>query len=174
MQSFLWKGKNVTTDNIFTSLLLAHKLLAKNMYDTVYQKKEKKNVCIFSTMHTSVEICNDAEKRPETVHYYKRTEMGVDVLDKMQSQYSVQAARVCMCSPAPLEWASDGGEGGGSTEGLKWSWDLPVTGCEGLASEAKMSVWPGCGRVAACRMFPAIDDRGRTPPPLCNQGVETH
>ncbi len=126
MEPFLGKGRNVTTDSFFTSLPLAHKLLAKNtnlvgttnknkkslppsvplktaLYDTkvmqsecatvtIYQGKERKNVCILSTMHTSVEISKDAKKRPETVHYYNRMKVGVDVLDKMLRQYSAQAA----------------------------------------------------------------------------------
>ena len=59
---------------------------------TIYQGKEKKNVCILSTMHTSVEIGDDPKKKPETVHYYNRTKVGVDVLDKMLRQYSARAA----------------------------------------------------------------------------------
>lgn len=126
MEPFLGKGRNVTTDNFFTSLPLAHKLLARNtslvgttnkskrslpssahlkagLHDTkvmqsdsatlaIYQGKEKKNVCILSTMHTSVEIRDDVRKRPETVHYYNRTKVGVDVLDMMLRQYSARAA----------------------------------------------------------------------------------
>ena len=126
VEPFLGKGRNVTTDNFFTSLPLAHKLLAKNtslvgttnknkrslppsahqkaalhhtqvmQSDratlTIYQGKEKKNVCILSTMHTSVEIGDDPKKKPETVHYYNRTKVGVDVLDKMLRQYSARAA----------------------------------------------------------------------------------
>ncbi|KAM7367487.1 hypothetical protein PAMP_013779 [Pampus punctatissimus] len=115
MEPFLGKGRNVTTDNFFTSLPLAHKLLAKNtslvgttnknkrslppsvhlqaaLYDTkvmrsdsatvsIYQGKEKKNVCILSTMHTSVEIHDDPKKRPETVHYYNRTKTFTNITE---------------------------------------------------------------------------------------------
>ncbi|XP_049440208.1 uncharacterized protein LOC125893527 isoform X1 [Epinephelus fuscoguttatus] len=59
---------------------------------TLYQGEDKKNVCILSTLHSSVEICDDAEKKPETVHYYNRTKVGVDMLDKMLRRYSARAA----------------------------------------------------------------------------------
>lgn len=117
----MWKGRNIT--EVFTSLPLANKLLARNtslvgttnknkrslppsvhlkagLQDnkvvqsdsatlTIYQGKEKKNVCILSTMHTSVERCDNAKKMPETPHYYNRTKAGVNMLDKMLRQYSV-------------------------------------------------------------------------------------
>ncbi|XP_063764952.1 uncharacterized protein LOC134881497 [Eleginops maclovinus] len=126
MEPFLWKRRNVTTDSFFTSLPLAHKLLAKNtglvgttnsknrslppsahrqatlfttkvmqsdgVTLTIYQGKNGKKLCILSTMHASVEICADAERKPETVHYYNRTKVGVDMLDKMLRRHSVRAA----------------------------------------------------------------------------------
>ncbi|XP_010765806.1 uncharacterized protein isoform X2 [Notothenia coriiceps] len=125
MEPFLGNGRNVTTEHFFTSLPLAHKLLAKNtslvgttnknnkslppsahqraaLFTTkvmksdkatltIYQEKRKKNVCILSTMHSSVEICDDTKKKPETVNYYNRTKVGVDMLDKMLRQYSARA-----------------------------------------------------------------------------------
>lgn len=58
---------------------------------TIYGE-ERKNVCILSTKHKSVEVCDDAKKTPETVHYYNRTKVGVEALDRMLRQYSVRAA----------------------------------------------------------------------------------
>ncbi|GLD61851.1 piggyBac transposable element-derived protein 4-like isoform X2 [Lates japonicus] len=48
---------------------------------------KEKNVCILSSMHTSMEIRDNARKTPETVHYYSRTKVGADVLDEMLRQY---------------------------------------------------------------------------------------
>uniref|UniRef100_A0A1A7XFA5 PiggyBac transposable element-derived protein domain-containing protein n=1 Tax=Iconisemion striatum TaxID=60296 RepID=A0A1A7XFA5_9TELE len=58
---------------------------------TIYQRKERKNVCILSTLHKSVEICEGPKKKPSTVQYYNKTRQGVDILDKMLQQFSSRA-----------------------------------------------------------------------------------
>lgn len=58
---------------------------------TVYQSKMRNNVCILSTVHTAVGISSCYRKTPETVHYYNKTKVGVDVLDQMARRYSVKA-----------------------------------------------------------------------------------
>ncbi|XP_056120044.1 piggyBac transposable element-derived protein 3-like [Rhinichthys klamathensis goyatoka] len=122
---YLGKGRNVTTDNFFTSFELAKALQAKKtslvgtvnksrrelppcvkaqkpLFSTevlksgdatltVYQGKKKKNVCILSTVHTAVGITSGQKRKPETVTYYNKTKVGVDVLDQMARKYSVKA-----------------------------------------------------------------------------------
>lgn len=122
---YLGKGRNITTDNFFTSMVLAKALQAKktslvgtvnksrrelppcvkeqralfntdvlrhdNATLTVYQCKAKKNVCILSTVHTAVAITSGPKAKPETITYYNRTKVGVDVLDQMARKYSVKA-----------------------------------------------------------------------------------
>ncbi|KAF7640628.1 hypothetical protein LDENG_00029020, partial [Lucifuga dentata] len=53
--------------------------------------KQKKNVCILSTVHTSVDITSSQKAKPETVTYYNRTKVGVDVMGQMARKYSVKA-----------------------------------------------------------------------------------
>ncbi|XP_042368087.1 piggyBac transposable element-derived protein 3-like [Plectropomus leopardus] len=122
---FLGKGRNITTDNFFTSLELAKALKAQktslvgtvnksrrelppsvkeqralhttevlkcdSATLTVYQCKPRKNVSILSTVHTAVNITGGQKAKPETVTYYNRTKVGVDVLDQMARKYSVKA-----------------------------------------------------------------------------------
>ena len=62
---------------------------------TIYKAKKKKVVCILSSMHRNVNIDQSHKKKlPETIQYYNKSKVGVDVLDQM-AQY--QPAR------APLE-----------------------------------------------------------------------
>ena len=105
VKPYLGKGRNVTTDNFFTSTHLAtelwkkmitlvgtlnktrkevsplEKALQQSRYSsklfqtksdnnqattlTVYQCKQKKNVCILSTLHTSVMVDTTTKKKPE-------------------------------------------------------------------------------------------------------------
>ena len=58
---------------------------------TVYQGKPKKNVCVLSFLHMSVELGESEEKTPETVEFYNKTKGGVDVADQMVRQYSFKA-----------------------------------------------------------------------------------
>ncbi|KAL1251031.1 hypothetical protein QQF64_018827 [Cirrhinus molitorella] len=124
VEPFVGKGRNITTDNFFTSIPLANKLLHKNtsmvgtinknkrelppsvqgrgelfstkvlksdkITLTVYQCKPRRNVTILSTQHQHVAISIDNKRKPETVTYYNRTKVGVDVLDQMARQYSVK------------------------------------------------------------------------------------
>ncbi|XP_032379457.1 piggyBac transposable element-derived protein 3-like [Etheostoma spectabile] len=123
-EPFLGKGRNITTDNFFTSLKLATALQAKktslvgtlgkakrelppsvkeqaelfstkvlkcaNATLTIYQGKPRKNVCILSSVHTSVGITDGPKAKPESVTYYNNTKYGVDVLDQMAKAYSVK------------------------------------------------------------------------------------
>ncbi|ROL48215.1 hypothetical protein DPX16_1652 [Anabarilius grahami] len=57
---------------------------------SVYQCKPRRNVTILSTQHQHVAISTDNKRKPETVTYYNRTKVGVDVLDQMARQYSVK------------------------------------------------------------------------------------
>ena len=50
---------------------------------TVYQGKPKKNVCVLSFLHMSVELGESEKKKPETVEFYNKTKCGVDVVDQM-------------------------------------------------------------------------------------------
>ncbi|KAF2883529.1 hypothetical protein ILUMI_22645 [Ignelater luminosus] len=126
LEPFTKKGRNVTTDNFFTSVKLAEKLAKLNttivgtmnrfrrevpelvkssrgdLYETVllktdndnciltvYQAKPNKNVRLLSTLHTSITINTDEEKKkPETVLYYNDTKYGVDVADQMARKYT--------------------------------------------------------------------------------------
>lgn len=58
---------------------------------TVYQGKKNKNVLLYSTMHTDVEIQNNSKHLPETVSFYNSTKFAVDVLDQMTRKYSVRS-----------------------------------------------------------------------------------
>ncbi|XP_074485815.1 uncharacterized protein LOC141764447 isoform X1 [Sebastes fasciatus] len=125
-EPFLGKGRNITTDNFFTSLKLATALQAKktslvgtlrktncelppsakvqaelfhtkvlkcaDATLTIYQGKPRENVCILSSMHTSVGITEGQRAKPESVRYYNDTKYGVDVLDQMAKAYSVKGA----------------------------------------------------------------------------------
>uniref|UniRef100_A0A3B3SZ47 PiggyBac transposable element-derived protein domain-containing protein n=1 Tax=Paramormyrops kingsleyae TaxID=1676925 RepID=A0A3B3SZ47_9TELE len=73
------------------SLFTTQALKSENATLTVYQCKARKNVCILSTVHTSVSITSGQKSKPETVTYYNRTKVGVDVLDQMVRKYSVKA-----------------------------------------------------------------------------------
>ena len=120
-------GRNVTTDNFFTSINLAKTLkqqglslvgtvnrirkeipqeikkMREDLYATkvfehdgctltVYQAKPTKNVLLLSTMHSTVDIGDDREAKPETVKFYNSTKFGVDVVDQMARKYTVNAA----------------------------------------------------------------------------------
>uniref|UniRef100_A0A1A8U1F2 PiggyBac transposable element-derived protein domain-containing protein n=1 Tax=Nothobranchius furzeri TaxID=105023 RepID=A0A1A8U1F2_NOTFU len=67
-------------------------MLSERATLTIYQRKERKSVCILSTMHKSVEITEGPKKKPSTVQYYNRTRKAVDILDKTLQQFSSRAA----------------------------------------------------------------------------------
>ena len=58
---------------------------------TVYQGKPKKNVCVLSFLHMSVEVGESEKKISETVGFYNKTKCAVDVADQMVRQYSFKA-----------------------------------------------------------------------------------
>ncbi|XP_032364546.1 uncharacterized protein LOC116678920 [Etheostoma spectabile] len=57
---------------------------------TIYQGKPRQNVCILSSVHTSVGITDGPKAKPESVTYYNNTKHAVDVLDQMAKAYSVK------------------------------------------------------------------------------------
>ncbi|XP_034735679.1 uncharacterized protein LOC117949486, partial [Etheostoma cragini] len=57
---------------------------------SVYQGKPRKNLCILSSVHTSVGITDGPKAKPDSVTYYNNTKYGVDVLDQMAKAYSVK------------------------------------------------------------------------------------
>ena len=60
---------------------------------TVYQCKRSKSVILLSTLHRDVQIgATSPKKKPETVLFYNKTKVGVDVVDQMVRLYSVKAA----------------------------------------------------------------------------------
>ncbi|XP_056157036.1 piggyBac transposable element-derived protein 4-like [Lampris incognitus] len=122
---YLEKGRNITTNNFFTSLRLANILqkkktslvgtLGKSKCEmppsakkkaepfstkvlkcgditlTIYQGRPSKNVCILSSMHTTVGIMEGPKSKPESVTYYNNTKYSVDILDQMVRMYSVKS-----------------------------------------------------------------------------------
>lgn len=78
------------------------KSTAGTLYDTIlyksgettitsYQGKTKKNVLLLSTMHQSVAVNQETQKKlPETVSFYNSTKFGVDILDQMSRLYTVK------------------------------------------------------------------------------------
>lgn len=126
MEPFQKKGRNVTTDNFFTTVKLGKKLksngtsivgtirrsrkeipnavktMKAHLYDsallkhsdgtlTVYQGKRNKNVLVYSTLHSEVELQPSAKRIPETIDFYNNTKYGVDVIDQMGRKYTVRA-----------------------------------------------------------------------------------
>ena len=58
---------------------------------TVYQCKPKKNVCVLSSLHLSVELGESEKKKLEKMEFYNKSKCGVDVADQMARQYSIKA-----------------------------------------------------------------------------------
>ena len=58
---------------------------------TVYQCKPKKNVCVLSSLHMSVELGESDKKKPEKMEYYNKSKFGVDVANQTARQCSVKA-----------------------------------------------------------------------------------
>ena len=61
---------------------------------TCYQCKKAKSVMILSTLHPDVAVFseNNPTNKPETVLFYNKTKVGVEVVDQMTKKYSVKAA----------------------------------------------------------------------------------
>ena len=58
---------------------------------TVYHCKQNKNICILSTLYTSVTVEITTKKKPEIVTFHNKTKCGVDIADQMARQYTVKA-----------------------------------------------------------------------------------
>ena len=58
---------------------------------TVYQCKPKKNVCVLSSLHMSVELGESEKKKPEKMKFYNKSKFSLDVADQIARQYSVKA-----------------------------------------------------------------------------------
>lgn len=58
---------------------------------TIYQDKPKTNVCILSTVHTTVGISYGPKAKPDSVTYYDSTKYSVDLLGQMARAYSVSS-----------------------------------------------------------------------------------
>ena len=84
-------GKNFTAEQIFQQTLANQKRKQPSTTLTIYQCKQKKNVCILSTLHPSVMVHTTTKKKPETVTFYDKTKCGVDIADQMARQYTVKA-----------------------------------------------------------------------------------
>ena len=61
---------------------------------TSYQGKAAKNVAVLSSLHPDIAVSSNknAKKKPDSVLFYNKRKMGVDVLDQMARLYSVKAA----------------------------------------------------------------------------------
>ena len=59
-----------------------------------YQCKKQKSVVIMSTLHPDVEIPshNNPKIKSETVLFYNKTKVGVDIIDQMARKHSVKVA----------------------------------------------------------------------------------
>jgi len=55
-----------------------------------YVPKKNKSVIMLSSMHLTGEVDNTKALKPEIINYYNKTKGGVDNMDKMVSEYSVQ------------------------------------------------------------------------------------
>uniref|UniRef100_A0A1B6M803 PiggyBac transposable element-derived protein domain-containing protein n=1 Tax=Graphocephala atropunctata TaxID=36148 RepID=A0A1B6M803_9HEMI len=131
IQPIVNTGRNVTTDNYFTSVLLANELFANHRLTIVgtirknkpqippelcdirnrpvkssffvfgkppnkclltsYVPKRGKNVLLLSTMHKDDRIDEDSGDllKPEVITFYNLTKEGVDVVDRLKSEYDV-------------------------------------------------------------------------------------
>ena len=58
---------------------------------TVYQCKPKKNLCVLSFLHLSVELGESEKKKQEKMEFYNKSKCGVDLADQMARQYSIKA-----------------------------------------------------------------------------------
>ena len=61
---------------------------------TSYQCKATKNVAVLSSLHPDISVPTNEnpKKKPDSVLYYNKTKVGVDVYDQMTRLYSVKAA----------------------------------------------------------------------------------
>ena len=90
------KGSSATCKSFTAEQIIQQTLANKSDNNqattlTVYQCKQNKNVCILSTLHTSVMIDKTTKKKPEAVTFYNETKCGVDIAEQMIRQYMVKA-----------------------------------------------------------------------------------
>ena len=76
-------GKSFTAEQIIQQTLANKSVNNQAATLTVYQCKQNKNVCILSTLHTSVMVDITAKKKPEADTFYNKTKSGVDIADQM-------------------------------------------------------------------------------------------
>ena len=55
-----------------------------------YQCKDKKSVCLLSTMHASPSVSGGEKKKPDVVQFYNQNKVAIDVVDQMVSMYSTR------------------------------------------------------------------------------------
>ena len=59
-----------------------------------YQAKEKKSVCLLSSMHSSADVeASNEKKKPEMILFYNANKVGVDCFDQINA-YTLQGQRV--------------------------------------------------------------------------------
>ena len=65
----------------------------KNFLFVKYQSKEKKSVCLLSTMHSFADVdTNTEKKKPEVILFYNANKVGVDRFDQMAWLYTTRSA----------------------------------------------------------------------------------
>ena len=58
-----------------------------------YQAKEKKSVCLLSSMHDSADVdTSNKKKKPEMILFYNANKVGVDCFDQMARLYTTRSA----------------------------------------------------------------------------------
>ena len=79
------KDKELYTSEIFS--------LPSGCSLTIYKAKKKKVVCILSSMYRNINIdqCHKKEL-PETIQYYNKSKVGVDVLDQMAQYHTSKSS----------------------------------------------------------------------------------
>ncbi|KAK2583959.1 hypothetical protein KPH14_006423 [Odynerus spinipes] len=108
-EPYLQRGRNITTDNFFTSIPLAKKLLAlkTTLVGTIRSNKRelpkpaketKDKMTLFSSNLYKSEDCTLTVYK-KTITFYNKTKFGVDVADQMARKYSVKAG----CFRWPLQ-----------------------------------------------------------------------
>ena len=85
-------GKSFTAEQIIQQTLANKSVNNQATTLTVYQCKQNKNVCILSTLHTSVMVDTTTKKKPEAVIFYNKTKSGIGIADQMARQYTVKAS----------------------------------------------------------------------------------
>ena len=76
-------GKSFTTEQIIQQTLANKSVNNQATTLTVYQCKKNKNVCILSTLHSSVMVDTTTKKKLEAVTFYNKTKSSVIIADQM-------------------------------------------------------------------------------------------